>query len=542
MNRRRRREPVSPGAKAAGISFVAVVLAFAVSLWSITLPWEFWLILSGMVGIACAIIISGVRLGTLGAVLIGVFCFTASWDDVLLGPVNIRQLCLLLGGLLLLTTLDIRRLPQVPWWLHAYGLSAVIASAFQLLYPISQAYLDTRYASSQSGQSLGARAGALPSLASLLLNNYGVPVVIVLTCMALPGALKWLIGSYVTGAAFCCLAGILGYYGVPVLIDVFGGVSWPAGVRASGFTSHPLRLGTAALMALALACWMILQKRPALRRGGWGSLPLLVGGLYVSGSRGPILAGIVLLALCLFLLPDVRRRVHEVIGAVAIATLAFLFAFPSVIEPLLVQTRLTGDPTAAASDAGRSEVLAQGLDDFNTSPIFGIGIQFIAEAHTLYVGALAAGGLIFGAGFMLFNIGSMLTAIRSIAYDRALGGALVATLGAALFYWTVADLIQTKTVAIVFGFVVALWWLGEEESTASPLSHSDDAVESTRRRRLSAPRRRSDRAREARSPGNVGFRTDRLTARPSVPQVAADRLNFPDGPAPAGPGQSVSGG
>lgn len=506
------------------ISLVTVVLALALVLWALTQPWEIWLLLSGVVAVGCAVVISGVRLSVLGVFLIGVFCFTASWDDVMLGPINIRQLCLVLGGLLLLLTLDLRRLPPVPWWLHAYGLTAVIATAFQLLWPISEAYLNSRYATSASGQSLGERAGALPSLASLLLNNYGVPVFIVLACMVMPAALRWLMASYVVGAAFCCLAAILGYYGIPVLINTFGGVPWPSGVRASGFTSHPLRLATAGMMATALACWMALQKNTLLKWGGWGSLPLLLGGLYVSGSRGGILAGMIVLGLSMYLLPEVRRRVHEVVGSVAVVVLALLFAFPSVVESLLGQTRLGGDQTTAVSDTGRSEVLVQGLDDFNTSPIFGIGIQFIAEAHTLYVGVLAAGGIIFGAGFVLFNIGSLIAAIQSLKVDRALAGALLATLGATLFYWTVADLIQTKTVAIVYAFVVALWWRGQEDPAAPPISEQDGAADPARR------------------PGNAGVEADRHTATPSAPGAAPDRLNFPDGPAPAGPGLSVTGG
>lgn len=523
--RRASRDPVSPGTKAAVISFLTVVLAMVVALWSLTQPWEIWLLLSGVVGMGCAVVISGVRLSTLGVVLIGMFCFTASWDDVMLGSVNIRQLCLALGGLLLLTTIDPLRLPPIPWWLHAYGLAAAIATGFQLLFPVSQAYLDTRYATSASGQSLGERAGTLPSLASLLFNNYAVPVFIVLACMVMPKALRWLIASYVVGAAFCCLAAILGYYGMPVLMNIFGGVAWPSGVRASGFTSHPLRLATAGMMATALACWMALQKHTLLKWGGWGSLPLLLGGLYVSGSRGGILAGMLVLGLSMFLLPEVRRRVHEVVGTVAVAVLALLFAVPAVVESLLGQTRLAGDQTTSVSDTGRSQVLVQGLDDFNTSPIFGIGIQYIAEAHTLYVGVLAAGGVIFGVGFVLFNIGSLLAAFQSLKIDRALAGALLATLGATLFYWTVADLIQTKTVAIMYAFVVALWWRGKEDPSAPPVSETAEAMDSALEQAGSVRAGRQD-----------------FDPTPSVPRVAPDRLNFPDGPASAGPGLSVTGG
>lgn len=458
---------LTPSTRAAVISFAMMGLAMLLALWSVLQTWEIWLAVSTVIALGCAIMISGVRLAVLGVVLIGLFCFTASWDDVGIGPVGVRQLFLLFGGMLLAPTLDPRRLPPVPWWLHAYGLSAVIASCFLLVFPLSQAYYNERYATSQVGTALGERPGQLSSLASLLFNNYAIPGVIVLACMLMPRALRWLVAAYVSGAALCCLAAILGYYGYPILLNVFGGVPYPAGARAAGFTSHPLRLGTAGVMAMGLACWLALQPRWILKWTGWGSLPLLLGGLYVSGSRGPVLAGVLVLVLCMFLLPTVRRRVHEVVSAVGVAVLAVLFAVPSLAQAVLEQTRLTSNITTTVSDDGRREVLAQGLHDFHHSPIFGIGVQFIAEAHTLYVGVLAGGGIILAFGFALFNVGSIVAAFQSLKLDRALGGALLATLIGTLSYWLVADLIQIKTVAAVFGFVLALWWMSRDEDAAA---------------------------------------------------------------------------
>ena len=128
---------------------------------------------------------------------------------------------------------------------------------------------------------------------------------------------------------------------------------------------------------------------------------------------------------------------------------------------------------------------------------------------------------------MLFNIGSVIAAVQSLKIDRALAGALLATLGATLFYWTVADLIQTKTVAIMYAFVVALWWRGKDDPSAPPVSET----------------RRGDGLDPGTEAGSVTGWCGRTSApTPSVPGVAPDRLNFPDGPASAGPGLSVTGG
>lgn len=459
----------TPAARAWLITLLVVGLALLMIGWSLSLPWALTLVVAFCIAVGCAIVFTRIPLQHVGVLLIALFCFTASWDQTGVAGLNIRSLFLFLGGLLLAAGLDLRRLPPVPWWLHAYGLSAVIVSCLQGMMPVNGAYLEGRYASSASGLSLGSRPGELPSLLSLLFNNYAVPIVIVVACMYLPKAMRWLIGAYVVGAAFSCFAAALSYYGQPALAQLFGGIPIPAGMRAAGFTSHPLRLATSGVMAMALACWMGLQGHRGLRWAGWVSVPLLLMGLYVSGSRGGMVAGLLVLILCTFLLPAVRRRVHLVISGVGAALAAVYFLFPTAVFGVIGKTRLLGDRTAMISDTGRAQILTQGLDDFKTSPIFGIGIRFLAEAHTLYVGVLAAGGLIFATGYLLFNVGSIRTSLEAVKVDRSLGGALLATLVASLWYWTVADMIQTKTVAIIYGFIIALWWQGRmENGGASP--------------------------------------------------------------------------
>jgi hypothetical protein len=459
---------LTPGARAWAITWLTVGLVLGVLGLALLLPWKLAVAVFVFIAIGCAIVIAWVDLPRVGVLVIGLFCLAASWDQVAVGGARVRMLFWLLGVMMLAPSVDPRRLPPIPWWLHAYGLAAIVVTCLGALMPIDQSYLDSRYAESASGQSLGTRPSSLGSLLSLLFNNYAIPVTIVLACMCLPKALRWLIGAYVAGVVLSSFAAILGYYGQHGLLDAFGGLPTPAGARASGFTSHPLRLATSEVMATALACWLALQPQWILKWGGRVGAPILILGLYVSGSRGGIVAGMLVLALCMFLLPTVRRRVHLVISAGAAALLGIYFAFPAAVAEAIGSTRLVGgDYTTTVSDTGRSEVLVQGLNDFQTSPIFGIGVKYIAEAHTLYLGVLAAGGVIFGVGYLLFNIGILRTAIRGVKGDRMLGGALLATLLAELWYWTVADLIQTATVAIINGFVIAVWWL-TRDSTESP--------------------------------------------------------------------------
>jgi hypothetical protein len=187
-----------------------------------------------------------------------------------------------------------------------------------------------------------------------------------------------------------------------------------------------------------------------------------------------MVAGSLVLVLCLYMLPDVRRRIHVVVSSLVAAFLGLYLLFPSTVSAVLGQTRISGDFTTTISDTGRYELLVQAVQDFLSSPIFGIGVRFLAEAHTLYFGVIAAGGIIFAAGYILFNVGSLRTAAQAMNVDRSLGGALLATLIGSLGYWLVADIIQTKTVASIYGFVIALWWQGQRDRAVSSSDHETD--------------------------------------------------------------------
>lgn len=451
------------------ISWVAVGLALGVVGWSLQQPWTMSLVMSGLLVVVCVIVIARLPLQTVGVISVALFCVTASWDQVSVGGIKVRMVFLLLGFLVLAPGIDLRRLPPVPWWLHAYGLTAIVVTALQTMSPIDQSYLAGRYATSATGQLLGERLPNLVSLLSLLFNTYFIPIMIVLACMYLPRALTWLIAAYVVGVTLSSAAGILGYYGQPAIVEWFGGLQAFEGVRASGFTSHPLRLATSGVMGIGLATWLALQPRRGLKWCGRISMPFIIMGLYVTGSRGGLVAGLLVLILCMVMLPDVRRRIHVVVSGLGAAILGLYLVFPSVVHGVIGSTRILGDdPTASVSNADRAELLAQGLHDFYASPIFGIGIRFIPEAHTLYLGVLAAGGLLFGASYMLFNVGSIRTNLQAVKVDPSLGRALLATLIGSLGYWVVADLIQTATVAIIYGFVIALWWQGQRDAAGPP--------------------------------------------------------------------------
>lgn len=423
----------------------------------------------------CVAIAMRPSIADLGVFLVVVFCFVISWDEANVGGIKPRLLFLFFGTAGLLVGTSFRGGVRIPWWLHAYGLGAIVVTLLQVYFPISAGYLDSRYATSASGQSLGTRGGTLPSLLSLLENNYVVPMAVALACAYHPKALRWTISAFVSGVAISSLVGYLGYEGLQSVASIFAPAP-PSHFRAQGFTSHSLHLATSIVFAVPLAVWLATQQEKALRWIGRLGLLCLFLGIYASGSRGGAVAAPLALGLCAFLMPRVRQRLHIILTALGLVLGAVFLWVPGALSGVLAATRLSGGTTAAVSDAGRGQILDQSILDINHSPLFGIGVRYLAEAHILYFGVLASGGAILFAAYLLFNVGSIHAARRSMQVDRGLGGAILATLVASLMYWTVADDFQVATVEIIYGFLLAVLARPRpnEEETAVPAA--DEAL------------------------------------------------------------------
>ncbi|MGN6161289.1 MAG: O-antigen ligase family protein [Marmoricola sp.] len=415
---------------------------------------------------ACLALAMRPSLGDVAVYCIVAFCFVISWDEANVGGLKPRLLLLFFGFSGLLVALSFRGGVRVPWWLHAYGLGAIVVTLLQVYFPIAKGYLDSRYATSAQGQSLGTRAGTLPSLLSLLENNYVVPMAIALACIYQPKALRWTIAAFVSGVAISGFVGFLGYEGLQSVASIFAPAP-PVHFRAQGFTSHSLHLATSIVFAVPLAVWLAGQPGASRWAGRLGLAGLFLG-IYASGSRGGAVAAPLALGLCAFLMPAVRQRLHIILTATGLFVGSVLLFVPGLLDGVLAATRLSGGTTAAVSDQGRGQILDQSILDINHSPLFGIGVRYIAEAHILYFGVLASGGAIFFAAYVLFNVGSINAAIQSMKVDRGLGGAIVATLFASLVYWTVADDFQVATVEIIYGFLIALLVKAQHQEESGP--------------------------------------------------------------------------
>lgn len=433
-----------------------------------------------MVGLICLAVIARMSVAQFGAGFIVAFAFTASWDQVEFSGSNVRVIFLAVGVVLLLVVQGAKGLPRIPWWIHCFGVAAIAVTALQAIFPVPAEYMNSRYLTSEAGVALGTRPAVWRALVYLLFNVYVVPFGVALAAVVVPRSLRWIVVAFVGGVAMSGLAGYLGFIGIDWLADLLVN-PFPEGLRAVGYTNHPLHLATSCVMALGLAVWVAVQRPPLLAWFGRVCVVAIVLGLYASGSRAGNVSGALMLAACVALVPNVRRRGRVVFSLVA-ATVGFVSLLaPALLATILRTTRIVGGEDSVISNKGRGELYEQAMTDFGQSPIYGIGTRFIAEAHILYVGILAGGGVILFLAYIVFNVGSFRAVLKAQVVDRPMAGAILATLVASLAYWTAGDEFTVAAAQIVYGILIAIPIsqtvpTGPMEMSTSPVSRSHHAV------------------------------------------------------------------
>ncbi len=192
---------------------------------------------------------------------------------------------------------------------------------------------------------------------------------------------------------FTLCATVLSLHGID---QVSSGIGWTGmelsqGTRIQyvGIFNDPNDLGMLFVMCLPMAFY--LAKRGGLRRLFWWSCAgVLVYGIYLTDSRGTLLAFALLAALFIW-----RRW-----GKVA----AVVFGSAGLTALMMLPSRLSELDAEEASAAGRIDAWYEGLQMFFSHPILGVGPGRFDDyhymvAHNSYVHVLAETGFI---GFTLW--------------------------------------------------------------------------------------------------------------------------------------------
>jgi len=181
--------------------------------------------------------------------------------------------------------------------------------------------------------------------------------------------------------------------------------------RGTGLTNHPNVVAMCCVCTLPLAIWQVRAQLGRRRLIAIASLLALLLGLYASRSRSGAGAAVVAGLASLLFLKQYRRQL-PVVAFVLTSVVGVLFAIdPSTGSALLHGLRIVGSDTTG-SDNARNEVNTQAVHDFLHSPVHGIGLEVADNAHIIYLQAMAVGGLLLLAGYIVYQVGALVRSAR----------------------------------------------------------------------------------------------------------------------------------
>jgi hypothetical protein len=385
------------------------------------------------------------------------FVFCCSWTGwYILGHQRPRALLLLLALLLVIAAQMNGRFPRIPWWYSALITTVGLVLVLKLMMPTGRRYLDGRYLESNASiwgpNVLNTHISDFGTGARFLLTLVGAALTISICSLHFRRAPVWIAIAYTAGASLSGFVAFCDQFLGTGIGHAVTGIGF-RGDRATGFADHPVLMAAGNVYAVAIAVWLTTTTTLRTRVIGWVLLPGLVFGTYASKSRGGEICLALAVGLCLIILPKYRRHLHSAAVALGAGVVAMFVVFPDSGHAFLTAMRLAGN--SGPSDEGRIAVINQGIDDFVHSPIDGIGLHVMTEAHNVTVQTLAAGGIILFAGFMCLQFGSMIAAYRLIRF-HPLAAPLLATVIAGVAFGNLENTLTEPLVYVPVALIVAL--------------------------------------------------------------------------------------
>ncbi|WP_433783354.1 O-antigen ligase family protein [Actinomycetospora sp. CA-101289] len=456
--------PVLLAGLLAGVAVVGALMADARG-WA-----RLEVVVAGVVFLAVALVVVAVRgVEDLGIGLLFVAVTTATWNGLSGAAVPVAQPALA-AALLVLVGVAVaqRRRLVVPAWVWVLGGAILLIAVTSTFWPTDPGYLSARTRVPVPAEV----AAAIPSfeVANLvnavrwLISAVALPVAVCLAVTSRPRlaerlATAWVIGSTVNAAV--AVTDELGVTAISArlvsIVDIGG--------RQAGLGAQPNHLALAVALVAPVVTWRVLT---SVVRWPWiVAGVVLAGGLLSSGSRGGLVAAVLGIGLTVLSLSAGRRVIAPLLGAVACTVAVVWAVFPARVDDLLVALRLSGADSAAESDAVRSQIADQALEDWVYSPVRGIGLPVVADGHNIYLQLLAAGGVLLLLGFATAMVGFALD-----GRDLAAGGETLATvLVVCTAVWLVVGLVENQlTDAFLYVPFAVVAGLAARRRTRTPVT------------------------------------------------------------------------
>jgi O-antigen ligase len=328
-----------------------------------------------------------------------------------------------------------RTIPKLPGWVVQFGFIIVLIAAAHEIIPTDPQYLANRLVIN----------GVLPVPGGIELESnltvgikFLVPVIFMPLVFAYArkhdkNAILRVAYAFAMGAAISGAVGLSDLLGITHISASLTGLP-SVGGRAPGLTLHPNFLAMTSIIALPVMIWQLRSENKRTRVIALLFIVSLLLGLYASGSRAGFAVGPGAILLSVIIMPQYRRYLPSVILAVVGIAAGLFVLEPSLGKSLLQSFRLGGDTgSAQGSDQARAIIFTQGVNDFKHSPIDGVGLQVSEEAHNVYLQALAAGGVILLAGYLIFVFTGIYTVVKAMKFEPLAYPLFVSTVSGAIF-------------------------------------------------------------------------------------------------------------
>lgn len=374
--------------------------------------------------------------------LVSIAVFTSSWDAVRVGSLSLSDivtLAALVAGLLaVLDGAPIAGIGPIVGW------SSVIVAAFlmSITFPAGAAFMDGRIVPPNPLALYGTLNSITPSTTSALLRWFiafvALPCLIVIAVRSREGIARrvmvtWLLGILVNGLVVIYDDSLGGQVGASLI--GFSNVD-----RSTGLSTAANHIGEA--LALGAAAAAVLPRRFIVKAA---AIAVVITASVDTGSRGGFTVAVLALVLAVATNKAFRpyRATVAIFGPLAVATV--LMFFPALLHSILTKTRLLGVTSASTSDSQRGAVAHQAALDFKHSPLHGIGVTVLEQAHSLPLQIAAASGVVGIVGFAGYFATALLGGVRArrdpiaalclITLLVTLGIGLVENLVTARFQW-----------------------------------------------------------------------------------------------------------
>lgn len=442
---------------------------------------DFWLMKSATTVTAMVDDISGAMVfpSWMSKTVVGCFLlasFTATWGGLYLGGFQLADIFLFLTFVVTVAMVVFGSLRfAIPWWLWAPAIAIFVCFIALIYNPIPDAYLVMRYEhpfySPFTGWDDPGPQGGIKS-AFWIIALLVVPIAAIACTVLDARAVKWILGWYLAGVAVSSLVALTDLTNLTkvsrnlTLATLRTGNQFDSH-RETGLSDHPNTLGLVCTISVPFAVYFISESRrrwlPCI------ALILLGGGVVASGSRGAQIAFLAAILVAVLISPHKKKVVGWLAATVTSAVLGGLTAMtqlaPGILDKLL---RFEGNHSTVSSNEERALVLAQAWNDFETYPIFGIGIRHIAEAHDIYLQILSAGGSVLFASMVIYWSGTLRSCWRAKRSGEALGAYLMLSVIASLSIGVVENQLTDRFLYYTVGCAAAFAATYKFETSAVP--------------------------------------------------------------------------